>query len=506
MKILSFTIVFLFAVFRLIFPLPVHAQTLPYKDIKSVTYRTSISTTYSELRDTIPFIKATGFNTVWLVNIWRDYNPQPLASPPVYNETAFNELKKTLTLLRDNNMQAILPLNYVGGGRGWAPEGIDCNWITDPVQYSAFETYVREFLTRILDFHSEVYILFFTEGALDKPQCALPYSYQEQAVLLQSTLGSLPNRLPQNLRSQFLIGYHDGSLIGQGLSLPDSPITSPNPFDFVSMIAYGLESFSNTQIENELDFQAARFKNLYPSTPLIIGEFGADSCNNQEDNQARVVTTIASWALNKGYGFNLWGWKPGPADQECTNPSYSGLAITNQDGSPKPVVSLLKTILSPKIESGGVNKNYQPWAVWLQGKNLSPFLKAQLFDGGNRWGSDLPVTLSEDHSWLSFQLPSNSPPSECNSTNACSIAVRLLDTRSGLSSDFFFLSLPANNLLSGDLNSDGHVDILDLRQFLPDFGKSSGMLTVFFPGDINQDTFVNIFDYNILVGNFGRTQ
>lgn len=339
-RIITLTLIVIFV--TLFNPFVVKAQNspYPYKDIKSVTYYTTLSTTYQELQSTLPAIKSTGFNTVWLVNVWSEFNPKPLTTPPVYNEQAFTNLKFVLALLKANNMQVILPLNYLG--QGWRPEGIDCNWIKNPTMYGAFETYVKEFLTRIVDYHDIVYIMVFTE---ETEPCSGLSSWQEHASLLRPTLGSLPTRIPLDLRSKFRIGYHDYSLINLAYSFPDSPIQSPISFDFVSMVAYGLEDKTDSDIKSEVNLRASRFKQLYPNTPLIIGEFGGRACGN-DDNQSRVIINIVSDAMDKGFGFNLWGWKPGPPNQECTNPVYGGLAITNQDGSLKKAAVEIKTFLT----------------------------------------------------------------------------------------------------------------------------------------------------------------
>jgi len=62
-----------------------------------------------------------GFNTIWIVNPWRAFNPKPLASPPVYDDARFDHLKRVLRLLKENGMEAILGLNYLG--KGWSPRG-----------------------------------------------------------------------------------------------------------------------------------------------------------------------------------------------------------------------------------------------------------------------------------------------------------------------------------------------------------------------------------------------
>jgi len=417
-----------------------------YKNIKSVTFYDFPATNeqrLQHLKEALPQIKASGINTIWLVSSWRTYNPKPLANPPIYSDSEFETLKETLRLLKENNMKVILGLNYLG--QGWSPEGIDaCNWIRNATMYDAFETYVKEFLTRISDYNDSVYILFFTENSVP---CGMfnRTNATYVAALLRPTLGSLPSRLPSDLRSKFRIGYHDYTLINLGWAGGDSPIKDPIGFDFLSFVAYyPFYDNATMSIQEGMALRVSRFRALYPNTPLIIGEFGASSCgSNGESYQAQIDGALVNYSVSHDFGFNLWGWRPlYPASLECTSPVGGGLAITNQDGSPKKTVYVLSSILGPKIESGGINTQYQPWAVWLIGKNLNSNLVVQLFDGSSTWGGNRSITLSTDETWLSFQLPSNIPPSGCNIGNSCTISAMLIDQNSGLSSNKFPLTLP----------------------------------------------------------------
>ena len=56
-------------------------------------------------------------------------------------------------------------------------------------------------------------------------------------------------------------------------------------------------------------------------------------------------------------------------------------------------------------------------------------------------------------------------------------------------------------ILPGDLNLDGVVNIFDYNIFIQDFGKTGTNLV----SDLNKDGKVDIFDYNIFLQNFGRT-
>lgn len=103
----------------------------------------------------------------------------------------------------------------------------------------------------------------------------------------------------------------------------------------------------------------------------------------------------------------------------------------------------------PKIEvvitKGGVATSYSPWVAWFQGQGLKPGLLVQLEDNGIKWGEDLPITLSEDRSWLSVQLPGKTPPSGCNIGKNCYVTAKLSDKSTGQFSNELMLNLPATN-------------------------------------------------------------
>ncbi|MBK8011054.1 MAG: hypothetical protein IPK13_06865 [Deltaproteobacteria bacterium] len=416
-----------------------------HPQLRSVTFYdhgSSSAQRYVHIESALPAIRRAGFNALWLVSPWTQYNPRPLVAPPEYSPDEFRELRRLLTLLRANGMRALIGLNYLGSG--WAPDGIDaCTWITDPVMYAAFETYVARFLQEIREFSDLAYILVFTENA---EPCGMANADSAVALaeLLRATLGSLPHRLDPALRAEFRIGYHDYSLINLGWAGGDSPIASPMGFDFLSMVAYGLDRLSDTEIAAEIDRRAGRFRALYPSTPLIIGESGASACDGNDANQARVARAIVEHATSHGMGSNIWGWRPGPPGQECVNPVFGGLAVTNQDGSIKQAVDAIADVFRPRITGGGVVTSFDPWAVWLTGTNFGEFLSVQVFDGANAWSTPRSVTLGSDCTWLSFSLPANVPPSRCNlGGQSCPVSAVVTDVRSGLASPPQDVTLPA---------------------------------------------------------------
>ena len=277
--------------------------------LHSTTYYPSPASV-QELNSWLSEIKQTGFNALWFVSSWKDFNPRPLANPSVYNDSTFLKLTQILDLLRQNNMKAILPLNYIGPP---APEGIDvCRWAIDLTAYQAFETYVNEFLRRIESYSDMVYILFFSEGA--EPCVLNIYNDAKQiASLLRPTLGSLPQRIDSRLRSKFKIGYHDFTLINHNWANGESPIQMPLSYDFLSFATYDQEAKTDQEIIDTLNFHSNNFNKLYPFTSAIVGEFGALPCNDvnnsSRENQARVLKVGIQHLLTKNLGFNVWQWE-----------------------------------------------------------------------------------------------------------------------------------------------------------------------------------------------------
>lgn len=341
-----------------------------YSGIRGVTYleNRGLGKVYWDpdklIRD-IPAIKAAGFNTVWLVQPWSAYDPHPMVSPRVYNDEAFGDLTKSLDALKANNMKAILPLNY-----RMKAEGITPRWIYRDDQYAAFETYVTEYLTRIQNYSDMVYPMVFTEGTEGNDYAGAYRDVDIYAAQLRKTLGSLPTRLPPDLRAKFKIGYHDYSLIkldwGKGVPYDPKfepgqyPIQQPISFDFVSTTTYNIEDKTDDQIRAEMDLYVSRFKALYPNTPLIFGESGARSCINNtpdETTQSRVLTTQIKYDLEKHYGFNIWNWSSIPYTDNCgtdLQASDEGLALQKADLTPKPVLGEIKKLITLDFLGGNI--------------------------------------------------------------------------------------------------------------------------------------------------------
>jgi hypothetical protein len=387
---------------RLCVPINTVKGSFDYSTIKSVTYTIGVCDTYCRtlvgtdpvgdvvlFQQQLPAIKDAGFNAVYIPSAWYQFEPTALPSPQ-YNDVFFNHLRQKLALLRANHMQAIIPLNYYGAG--WTPGGIapGFDMLQDPQQYAAFENYVHEFLSRISDYSDVAMVMVFTEGTElsdddvingasfkngvycggQRYTSGYAYTYSDcfrptYAQTLRNTLGSIPTRLPADLK-KFRFGYHDYSLINIAYGKGSYPIASPNPFDFFSATLYPeywdanilaeaqtSPSTFTAAIANEIATRLGRFKQLYPGTPVILGESGrstcyADAAPGGDVEQGVVDGAIIKAALSQGFGFNIWDWNFARGYENGVPWSCKaglGYDLLKADGTPRATLSTIKQLL-----------------------------------------------------------------------------------------------------------------------------------------------------------------
>lgn len=314
-----------------------------FSEIKGIAYydfpNDKPSLYYDGLAREAPKIEAAGFNCVKLVSPWWHFDPSPLSADRRFNDVEFDYLRKSLEALKQQGFKAILGLNYLD--TDWAPEGINRdNWITDPVQYAAFESYATEFLRRIINFSDMVFPMVFTEATEPYPKTA--YDAVKHAEYLRATLGSWPNRLPPELRKRYSLIYHDYTLVVLGWSKGNKPTPEPFPFDAFSIGAYGFEGLSDQQVRDRLTMELGKARASYPGVPIIVGEFGASTRadrNGSEAIQKRDVEQVLKYLLENKIGFNMWSWTP------SLNPDDGQTAIVNRDGSPRPAFEAVTELL-----------------------------------------------------------------------------------------------------------------------------------------------------------------
>lgn len=82
---------------------------------------------------------------------------------------------------------------------------------------------------------------------------------------------------------------------------------------------------------------------------------------------------------------------------------------------------------SPSIDSTGVTTSYNPWAIWVLGKNFTQSSHIEIFDSnGSTWSANTSLAFGNS-GYVTFQLPSNIPPSRCNVGKTCSIRFRVVN-------------------------------------------------------------------------------
>jgi hypothetical protein len=63
------------------------------------------------LEANLPAMKRTGFDSVYLPAVWRDFDPMPLTGP--YNSAAFANARTALSVVRKAGMRALVGLSLI---------------------------------------------------------------------------------------------------------------------------------------------------------------------------------------------------------------------------------------------------------------------------------------------------------------------------------------------------------------------------------------------------------
>jgi hypothetical protein len=146
----------------------------------------------------------------------------------------------------------------------------------------------------------------------------------------------------------------------------ESPIADDNPFSFISMVFYPYWGWDRTNLKllpdqpgkfrtvlaTEFETRIGRFRRLYPTTTLVVGEMGYSTCHlnpGQDTIQAQVIGSLLAEAKNKSMGFNIWGF---PAPRGVKNDILGscvedyGYGITKADGSGRSSACVISDIIA----------------------------------------------------------------------------------------------------------------------------------------------------------------
>lgn len=336
------------------------------------------------LKKQIATIKAQGFNTVWLGGFsWAYLQPVP----GTWNPSAIAALKANLDVLKENNMRAIIQVNYVGPG--YAPQGISgCTWMNDPAQVQKFDDYVTGLGGQLARYNYMIFYSVFTEqttGCLAQrgqfnlyknlklgpdgttstwvdatlPANKAAHDADVHAVnqMLKGSIGRVTKYLAPAVRKQMFIGIHD-ALVSDEQITDDWPVENPIDFDFFSFVYYpsyatlaafpsDAEIASSTtaygKVFDALEASKARIRRFDKNIPLLLGEFGwtawdpvAKAPVFKKDSPARDVafTALVDWSVLRKIGFNAWSWVPPYLDNLARNDAYGhGLSLVALDGN-----------------------------------------------------------------------------------------------------------------------------------------------------------------------------
>jgi hypothetical protein len=105
-------------------------------------------------------IKAAGFNAVWMVNVWAEFEPG--VEPATWNEQRIAWLHEVCEAARRRNLRLCLALGYVG--EGWQPRGIDARaWLLRPAEFARYLQYLRRIVRETRQFPNVFYLVMSEE-------------------------------------------------------------------------------------------------------------------------------------------------------------------------------------------------------------------------------------------------------------------------------------------------------------------------------------------------------
>lgn len=416
-------------------------------------------------------IKAQGFNTVWLGGFaWFYLQP----TPGVWNEKALSALKAHLDVLKENNMRAIIQLNYVGPG--YAPQGISgCTWMNDPAQVQKFDDFVTGLGGELARYNYMIYYSVFTEqtngclaargqynlykglqlsadGSTSVPvnvatqQAAHDADVHAVNQMLKQSVGRVTKYLPSAVRKQMFIGIHD-ALISRGQITDDGPAENPIDFDFFSFVHYPnyseLAAFpSDAQIASSttaygivfdaLETDRKNVRRLYPDVPLLLGEFGWDAWDPvakqptlKQDSPARNLahTTMVEWSVLKKIGFNVWGWLPLNLDNPSDTPYGMGLSLTMPDANLKTSSPTLTSVLAA-IKGKLTGSSFANPCAWngksiASGSSVTAYKAASADQCVSETRSCTNGTLSGSYQYTSCTVTATTPSPAASLSASC---------------------------------------------------------------------------------------
>jgi len=336
-------------------------------------------------------MKAAGFNTVWVVNVWAEF--QPSVESGGFSEERLRWLQGVCRAAADREMYVLLVAAYIG--EGWGPRGVDVPvWPLIPKHRRQHLEYLR-WLAQGVSRFDNVFYLLCTEEILpatllyqptERPECVAAFrswahrtnpdiaywngrwgtSYTWDTLrpaltterrtwqtwldhnrwfssIMQGVLPSMVEAIREGA-PHAVVGFHD-FLIDPALPQEphDLPFRPPYPFDFYSIgYYYGHDRGSLEENLKQLGTRVELAEGLYPGLPIFCGEIGLDVrldspevTRTDQELQCRWYREALGYLRGLGIGYSIWSWRTVVAGEK------SSLSLHGADGSPRPSLAVI---------------------------------------------------------------------------------------------------------------------------------------------------------------------
>ncbi len=268
---------------------------------------------------------------------------------------------------------------------------------------------------------------------------------------MKDSIGALPNNLPQDVRQNIFLGFHDDYFLVEDIfrkhfNINDQPIlkntNGTNSFDFISMAMYPSYGFAKeipipkstndlaayqtiqNKIKAWLDASATAIRNYFPESALMLGEFGWRDVDDNSRNplikdlqslqKQTVIKSVLNWSDKYKVGMNIWGWIPRYLNSYETAESRfeEGYALNDRMGNSS--ISLMTICKHLKGELNcpqysNIAESYTDKTYRLRTENIIWQNDGKLLIRCN-WGKNIPCGQAtiEDRSCRFLQFDLNS--------------------------------------------------------------------------------------------------
>jgi Beta-galactosidase len=339
-------------------------------------------------------MKAAGFSTVWVVNVWAEF--QPSVDDGGFADERLKWLRGVCEEARKRGMFVLLVAAYIG--EGWGPRGVDVPvWPLIPKHRAQHLAYLRWLSRGVSDFDNVFYLLC-TEEILpatmlyrptDRQECvaafrswahrtnpdieywnkrwSTTYTWENLAPAVTTDRRTWQTWLDHNrwfgatMRQVLppmveairegdpsaVVGFHDFLLDPVLKSEPrELPFREPYPFDFYSIgYYYGHDRPSFEENVKQLRERVDLAQSLYSGLPLFCGEIGLEvrldppeTRQADEELQCRWYREALGYLRGRGVGYSVWSWRT------VVEGEKTSLALLHPDGSPRPSLAAIAEV------------------------------------------------------------------------------------------------------------------------------------------------------------------